>query len=91
MCDCTFKALPGSGLYKEAIEKGLKLPDDYAGYSFHSYNTQPLPTDQVSPSEILKFRDEAIIKYHTHQPFLEKIRGKYGDSAVKNIKDYGQN
>ena len=80
-------ALPGSGLYKKAIEKGLKLPDDYSGYSFHSYNTQPLPTDQVSPSEILKFRDAAFTKYHTHQPFLKKIRRKYGDIAVKNIED----
>ena len=29
-------ALPSSGLYKKTIEKGLKLPDDYAGYSFYS-------------------------------------------------------
>ena len=80
-------ALPGSKLYKTAIEKGFKLPDDYAGYSFHSYNTQPLPTDQISAAEILKFRDAAFSKYHTHQPFLEKIRNKYGDPAVKNIQD----
>ena len=64
-------ALPGSKMYKTAIEKGFKLPEDYAGYSFHSYNTQPLPTDQVSASEILKFRDNAFFKYHSHQPFLE--------------------
>lgn len=80
-------ALPGSQLYKKAIEKGLKMPDDYAGYSFHSYNTQPLPTEQLSPEEILHFRDAAFSKYHSHQPFLEKIRSKYGDPAVKNIKD----
>ena len=60
-------ALPGSGLYKEAIEKGFELPDDYAGYSFYSYNTKPLPTEKLSPSEILKFRDEAYTTYHTHK------------------------
>ena len=70
--------LPGSGLYKKAIEKGLKLPDDYAGYSFYYYNTKPLPTEQLSPAEILKFRDQAFTTYHTHKPFLDKIRIKYG-------------
>jgi anaerobic magnesium-protoporphyrin IX monomethyl ester cyclase len=78
---------PGSALYKRAVDTGLKLPDDYAGYSYHSYNTQPLPTDQVTAAEILKFRDAAFSKYHTHKPFLEKIRSKYGKSAVKNIED----
>jgi len=80
-------ALPGSGLYKEAIEKDFELPDDYTGYSFYSYNTKPLPTEKLLPSEILKFRDQAFTKYHTHKPFLEKIQKKYGKTAVKNIKD----
>ena len=80
-------ALPGSGLYKEAIEKGFELPDDYAGYSFYSYNTKPLPTEKLLPSEILKFRDEAFTTYHTHKPFLDKIQRKYGKTAAKNIKD----
>ena len=80
-------ALPGSGLYKEAIEKGFELPDDYAGYSFYSYNTMPLPTEKLLPSEILKFRDEAFTTYHTHKPFLDKIHRKYGKTAPKNIKD----
>ena len=34
-------ALPGSQLYKKALEKKYKLPDSYEGYSFHSYETQP--------------------------------------------------
>jgi len=77
--------LPGSQLYKDAVERGEKLPEDYAGYSFHSYNTQPLCTDELSPEEILKFRDEAYVKYHTYQPFLDKLKNAYGDVAVNNI------
>ena len=80
-------ALPGSGLYKKAIEKGFELPDDYTGYSFHSYNTKPLPTEKLSPAEILKFRDEAFTKYHTSPTFLKKIQKKYGNVPVKNIED----
>jgi len=77
--------LPGSALYKEAVEKGYKLPSDYSGYSFHSYDTQPIPTDELKPSEILRFRDEAFNEYHTFPPFLDRVREKFGDSAVNNI------
>jgi len=80
-------ALPGSLLYKVALIEGHKLPDDYEGYSFHSYNTQPLPTEYLSPEQILKFRDNAWLEYHTHPPFLEKVEAKYGPNARKNIED----
>lgn len=78
-------ALPGSSLYKKALNSGYKLPSTYEGYSFHAYDTLPLPTDSLSPGQILKFRDEAFHKYHTHPPFLEKVKERYGDIAVKNI------
>jgi len=80
-------ALPGSGLYKNAVENGYELPDDYGGYSFHSYNTLPLPSEHLSPAEVLAFRDKAYLKYHTYLPFLEKVRDNYGDIAVKNIRE----
>ena len=66
--------LPGSKVYKDAVEAGFKLPEDYAGYSFHAYTTQPLPTDELTPEQILKFRDDAYLKYHTNPKFLEKVR-----------------
>ena len=80
-------ALPGSQLYKKALEKKYKLPNSYEGYSFHSYETQPLPTDTLKPSEILEYRDKSFKKYHTHKPFLDKIKRKFGKKALDNIKD----
>ena len=80
-------ALPGSYLYKNAVEEGHKLPSDYAGYSFHAYNTQPLPTESLKPSEILRFRDEAFQEYHAYPPFLKRVREKFGNIAVENIKE----
>ena len=80
-------ALPGSLLYKEAVDAGHKMPDDYAGYSFHSYNTQPLPTEHLSPAEILRYRDEAWLKYHPYEPFLQKVESKYGKIARENIEN----
>ena len=78
-------ALPGSQLYKDAITKNIKLPENYEGYSFHSYNTLPLPTENLTPAEILKMRDEAYVKYHTNENFLDKIEKKFGIEAKENI------
>tara|TARA_Y100000593_G_C4313662_1_gene339665 strand:- start:1174 stop:2706 length:1533 start_codon:yes stop_codon:yes gene_type:complete len=77
--------LPGSQLYKDAVEKGFDLPEDYAGYSFHAYTTKPLPTDSLTPEEVLKFRDEAYLSYHTNPKFLDLVSKTYGDIAVNNI------
>ncbi len=79
-------ALPGSQLYKEAIDKNYKLPDSYVGYSFHSYESIPMPTVHLTPAKILKFRDDAFHTYHTNPRFLERIRAKYGNGAVENIE-----
>ena len=78
-------ALPGSMLFKKALEKGIKLPENYEGYSFHSYDTQPLPTEKLTAGEILKLRDEKFIEYHSNPRFLDKIKKKYGYIAVNNI------
>jgi hypothetical protein len=80
-------ALPGSQLYKNAVDQKIKLPENYEGYSFHSYNSQPLPTVSLSAGEVLKIRDQKFIEYHTDKKFLTKIKEKFGDNAVKNILD----
>ena len=77
--------LPGSGLYKKALEKGYDIPKEYSGYSFHSYDTVPLPTDKLEPKEILEFRDKAFTKYHTNENFLDRVEKKFGEIAVNNI------
>jgi anaerobic magnesium-protoporphyrin IX monomethyl ester cyclase len=91
---CTFgwnayatMALPGSKLYKDAIIKGTPLPDTYEGYSFHGYETLPLPTDTLTAAEVLEFRDKAFEEYHSYPPFLEKVKNKFGQIAVDNILD----
>jgi len=80
-------ALPGSKVYQEALRLGHELPKDYIGYSFHSYETKPLPTEHLTPAEILAFRDDAWQKYHTNPLFLDKIEQKYGKKIRKNIED----
>ena len=79
--------LPGSQLYKNSVDEGWDLPEDYAGYSFHAYTTKPIPTIDLTPEQILQFRDEAFIDYHTWQPFLNKVEKYFGSIAVKNINE----
>ena len=78
-------ALPGSLLYKNAKKNKTPLPTSYEGYSFHSYETLPLPTEKLKAKDILKMRDEAFIKYHTNRKFLSLIEKKFGLDAVNNI------
>ena len=80
-------ALPGSQLYKNAVDQKITLPENYEGYSFHSYNSQPLPTNSLSAGEILQIRDKKFIEYHTNKNFLIKIKEKFGNNAVQNIID----
>lgn len=78
-------ALPGSALYKNALEKNIPLPESYEGYSFHSYDTLPLPTEHLTPAEILKFRDECYHEYHANEKFLNRIEKRYGLKAKESI------
>lgn len=91
---CTFgwnayaaMALPGSQLYKDALEKGVELPQTYEGFSWHGYDTYPLPTETLTSAEILDFRDKAYIEYHSYAPFLQKVKDKGGIEAIENIKE----
>lgn len=75
-------AYPGSPLYGQAIQEGWALPDRYEAYSQHSYWTQPLPTKYISAAEVLAFRDQAWMTYHTDSDYLALLRNKFGEEAV---------
>ena len=67
------------------MKKKIPLPDTYEGYSFHAYETLPLPTETLSAKDVLTLRDEAFTKYHTDKKFLKLIEKKFGALAAKNI------
>ena len=80
-------AYPGSPLHLEARKKNIKLPNTYSGYSQHSFDTQNLPSKDLSAAEILSFRDEAWNKYHTNPKYLKLLESKFGMNAVNNLKE----
>lgn len=77
--------LPGSQIYKEGLERGEDMPEDYLGFSFHAYETFPMHTKYLTNKEVLRYRDAAFLVYHTYQPFLDRIEEKFGKDAVNNI------
>lgn len=81
---CTM-CYPGSPLYYTAKENNWTLPDRYSGYSQHSYYTQNLPTTHLSAAEVLKFRDDAWVKYFTGEKYLTMLRNKFGEAAYNDV------
>ncbi|AXH15818.1 B12-binding domain-containing radical SAM protein [Malaciobacter mytili LMG 24559] len=79
-------AYPGSKLYDEAIEKGIKLPSNWGDYSQHAKNQLPLSTKYLSAMDVLKFRDKAWQEYFTSKKYLDMIEEKFGVKVVEHIK-----
>ena len=75
-------AYPGSPLHGIAKKEGWELPSTYEGFSQHSYESRPLPTKYLTAEQVLAFRDEAWMKYHTSAKFLGLLKQKFGQAAV---------
>jgi radical SAM superfamily enzyme YgiQ (UPF0313 family) len=78
-------ALPGSKIYKEAFDSKLELPKTYEQFSFLGKKTLPVIHDHLSREQILNFRDNAFIEYHSNKEFQEKILDIYGEKALNSI------
>ena len=83
-------AYPGSKLYSMALENGWALPDDWIGYSQHSYEAFPLRTDALTNVEVLKFRDEAFMRYFTNPGYLAFVQKKFGENVVQHLGEMTQ-
>jgi len=81
------QALPGSPMYYTAKKNGWALPDSYEAFAFFSYEAQPLPTNYLSASQVLKFRDDAWKTYFTNPDYLELVERRFGFEERKNVED----
>ncbi len=76
-------AYPGSKLFSEADSRDL--PDNWSGYSQHSYDCKPLPTATLSSEEVLSFRDQAFQQYFLGRNYLDMIEHKFGRDVCIGI------
>jgi radical SAM superfamily enzyme YgiQ (UPF0313 family) len=80
-------AYPGSPLYNMAIAKNWELPDTWSGYSQHSLDCKPLPTEKVSAAEVLLFRDNAFHEYFQAESYLSLVTDSFGLETRRHIED----
>jgi radical SAM superfamily enzyme YgiQ (UPF0313 family) len=78
-------ALPGSQLYKDSYDNGYELPKSYDQFGFLAKKTLPMFNKNLTRSQILEFRDQAFVKYHSNDKFLSMIEFKFGSNAKDNI------
>lgn len=80
-------AYPGSRLFNLAVEKGWLLPDTWSGYSQHSIDSLPLPTNYLPGPEVLRFRDRAWQIYFNNPRYLEMINRQFGPKTVDHVRE----
>jgi anaerobic magnesium-protoporphyrin IX monomethyl ester cyclase len=80
-------AYPGSPLHLMARNKGWELPNTYSGYSQHSYDTLNLANDVLEAKQILQFRDNAWMEYHTNEKYLNLLESKFGTKSRENVEN----
>jgi radical SAM superfamily enzyme YgiQ (UPF0313 family) len=79
-------AYPGSPLFAQAVEKGLELPKSWSGFSQHSFDCTPLPTEKLSAAEVLRFRDDAFHEYFSSPRYLDMIAQRFGHETREHIR-----
>jgi len=80
-------AYPGSQLYEDSISNNKQLPEQWSGYSQHSYDCLPLATDHVSSATVLAFRDNAFHQYFNSSEYLNFIETKFGIDTRNHITE----
>ncbi|CAA7628065.1 Putative Fe-S oxidoreductase (fragment) [Candidatus Terasakiella magnetica] len=83
-------AYPGSALYTQALAQGLALPESWAGFSQHSYECAPLPTETLSAAEVLSFRDEAFHEYFSDPAYLGMVERRFGAETRSHVEEMAQ-
>lgn len=80
-------AYPGSRLYELALQNQWPLPEEWTGYSQHSSDTLPLPTNYLTGLDVLKFRDKAFNAYFTNAKYLDMVSKRFGPATANQIME----
>lgn len=79
-------AYPGSPLYLMALRNNWELPEKWSGFSQHSYDCKPLPTEKISAATVLRFRDAAFHEYFESPRYLDMVTAKFGLETRAHIE-----
>lgn len=77
---------PGSKLYDNVLkERPGDLPPSWGAYSQHNRLCTPLRNENLTAAEILRFRDEAFIKYFSSKRWRDMALAKFGPAALEHV------
>lgn len=80
-------AYPGSPLYNIAIQENWELPEEWYGFSQHSYEALPLRTKYIGAEEVLQYRDNAFHKYFENPIYLNMVEEKFGKLVRDHVEE----
>jgi radical SAM superfamily enzyme YgiQ (UPF0313 family) len=80
-------AYPGSPLYTMAVQNRWELPERWSGFSQHSYDCKPLPTEKITAAQVLRFRDDAFHNYFEDPVYLDMVTEKFGAETRQHIQE----
>jgi radical SAM superfamily enzyme YgiQ (UPF0313 family) len=80
-------AYPGSKLYDHALAKGWPLPEAWTGFSQHSYDCTPLPTETLPAADVLRFRDRAFDEYFANPRYLDMVAQRFGWETRRHVEE----
>jgi len=73
-------AYPGTEPYE--VNKKQR---EWKQYSLYGYECVPEGGKYLTPKEVLKFRDEAFIKYHSRSEYLKMIEEKFSSETKEHV------
>lgn len=76
-----FFAYPGTQYFDPATP-----PKSWDTYSLYGYECAPAGTEFLTPAQVLKFRDDSFINYHSRPEYLEMIERKFGNDTRAHIE-----
>jgi radical SAM superfamily enzyme YgiQ (UPF0313 family) len=84
-------AWPGSTLYDSVLKQKQRLPEKWEDYAQHAYGFIPLPTNHLTPEEVLEFRDKAFNTYFKNPEYLSMIEKQFGMETRNHIEGMTKN
>jgi hypothetical protein len=69
------------------LDKNWALPKKWSGYSQHSLDCLPLPTETLSGEQVLAFRDQAHIEYFNNPKYQQMVATKFGPEVLLHVND----
>ena len=79
-------AYPGSQLYRDAVARGWPLPAQWSGYSQHSKDCLPLPTNHLTGPQVLAFRDAAFREYFARPEYQAMVERTFGAASLQEVR-----